>query len=378
VKTVHVKPSVETVKSADHPSSPDLLPSFQEGELTLRPLTSEECQHWDHYVRNSANGLPLHLSGWRDVMRETYNYETRYIMAQEKDRIVGVMPFFKVPSILTGRRAMTMPGGICANNDSITSKLIDQAVQTVEADGIHKTFLQDSRSEPPPNWHTESNHVYWVVDLDQSEEDLWKRLDGNIRRQVRKARKNELTVNIDRSGELVKPFYDVFSRFTHQAGTPVFGLQFLENIINAFPNGFNIAVVWFKEQPIAGYFQLEMNDTIYGMWGAALPETLKLRPAYLALWEIMRNAIEHGYAFLDMGRSPAESNASKFKGQWGGVSHPIFQTIINNDDKKAVRSVTGQVQSNDQFQLFIKIWPKLPLSITRLLGPKLRWHVPFA
>lgn len=410
--TGHIKPSVKSVESVSspvtHPPSSVLRPSSKEETLALNPLTNDEYQRWDNYVRNSANGLPLHLSGWCDVMHNTYNYQTRYIMAQDQERIVGVMPLFLVPSLLTGRRAMTMPGGICANDDTITAKLIDQAVRTAEAENIDKILLQDSRTElphnwplvfpalpatpappvipaqarihsrNPKNWLTESNHVYWVVDLGQSEEALWKRLDGNIRRQVRKARQNELTVKIDRSGELMKPFYDIFSRFTHQAGTPVFGLPFLENTINAFPNGFNIAVVWFNEQPVAGYFQLEMNDTIYGMWGAALPETLKLRPAYLALWEIMRDAIDQGYAFLDMGRSPAESNASKFKGQWGGTSHPIFQTIINNNEKKPARSVTGQVQSSDQFQLFMKIWPKLPLSFTKFVGPKLRWHVPFA
>jgi len=346
--------------------------------LVINRLTDDLCESWDTYVRTEQNGLPLHLSGWRNILHNTYGYETRYLMAQIEDRIVGVLPLFLVPSLLAGKRAMTMPGGICANDETIALSLIEQGKKITIKEGINRILLQDSRLKPPGNWLSESNHVYWVIDLDQSEEALWKRLDGNIRRQVRKARHNGLVVEIDRSGDLLDPFYDVFLRFTHQAGTPVFGRSFLENTIDTFPNGFNIVVVWHEHQPIAGYFQLEMNDTIYGMWGAALPETLKLRPAYLALWEIMREAIHSGFSYLDMGRSPAESNASKFKGQWGGTARPIYQTIINGSEQKPVRSVTSQVQSNEQFQLFMKIWPRLPLSFTRRLGPKLRWHIPFA
>ncbi len=333
----------------------------QKDALILSRLTNNDCDRWDTYVRKSLHGLPLHLSGWQNVLHKTYGYETRFLLAQVRheqnhDRIVGVMPLFLVPSLLTGKRAMTMPGGICADDEMIASSLIEEGAKTVAAENIDRILLQDSRQEPPGqfanpgagNWHSESNHVYWVVDLDNSEEALWQRLDGNIRRQVRIARKNGLEVKIDRSGKLLDPFYDVFSQYTHQAGTPVFGRPFLENIIKVFPNGFNIVVVWHEERPIAGYFQLEMNDTIYGMWGAALPETQKLRPAYIALWEIIREASLNGFSYLDMGRSPAGSNASKFKGQWGGVSHPIYQTIINGNQQQPARSVTNQVQSNER------------------------------
>jgi serine/alanine adding enzyme len=346
--------------------------------LHISRLTDDTCDSWDSYVRSASHGLPLHLSGWSKIMRHTYGYETCYIAAQDQEVIVGVLPLFLVPSLLTGKRAMTMPGAICADNKIIAAKLIEQAVKTSANAGIDRILLQDSRQELPDNWFSESDHVFWLVELDHSEDDLWKRLDGNIRRQVRKARNNDLKVEIDRSGELLDPFYDVFSRFTRQAGTPVFGRSFLENIIALFPNGFNIVVVWHEGRPIAGYFQLEMNETIYGMWGAALAETLDLRPAYLALWEIMREANQSGFSYLDMGRSPAGSNASKFKGQWGGTASPIYQTIINGKEHKPAHSVTSQVQSSEQFQLFMKIWPRLPLSLTQRLGPKLRWHIPFA
>ena len=205
-----------------------------------------------------------------------------------------------------------------------------------------------------------------------------KQLDGNIRRQVRKARKNGLRAEVDRSGVLLAPFYEMFSRFTHLSGTPVFGRAFLENVIETFPGGFNITLVWQDDEPVAGYFQLEMGQTMSGMWGAALPDSLRLRAAYMAIWEVMRDAANNGFTCLDMGRSPAGSNASKFKGQWGGHSAPIYQLTLREKGKRSQETVTNQVQSDQRFQLFVQVWPKLPLSVTRRLGPKLRWHIPFA
>lgn len=352
--------------------------SLVQNSIVVDGLTADSCGEWDAYVRSAAGGLPLHLSGWRHVMQETYGYETRYLMARSNQQIVGVLPLFLVPSRLTGKRAMTMPGGLCADDNAAAVSLLENGLQTAVAGGVNRLLVQDSRQKWSDRWQTESRHVYWVVDLGSSEDDLWKRLDGNIRRQVRKAKRNNLQVEVGRDEKLVEPFYEMFSQFTHQAGTPVFGKAFLQNVVNSFPEGYNVALVRHENQPIAGYFQLEMGDTVYGMWGAALPATLKLRPAYLALWAIMRDAVNNGFSQLDMGRSPAEANASKFKGQWGGTSSPVYQTIMMKNDQERSNSLSSEVQSNERFQLFMQVWPRLPLSLTRFLGPKLRWHIPFA
>jgi FemAB-related protein (PEP-CTERM system-associated) len=345
--------------------------------LTIQPLDAANRAAWDAYVRRAPGGLPLHLSGWRGVMADTYGYETSYLCAAENGRVAGVLPLFAVPSRLTGKRAMTMPGGLCADSEAIASALLAHGRELARAQGLDKLVVQDSR-QAWSSGQNSSEHVYWLVELQQTEEAQWSWLDGNIRRQVRKARDNGLSVEIDRSGALLDPFYDMFSRFTHQAGTPVFGRSFLENIVRTFPDGFNIALVRHEERPIAGYLQLEMNQTVYGMWGAALPDTLRLRPAYLALWEIMRDAVENGFEFLDMGRSPADSNASRFKCQWGGTAAPIFQIVFNDGNQTEPANVTDQVQSDQRFQLFMQWWPRLPLSVTRFIGPRLRRHIPFA
>jgi FemAB-related protein (PEP-CTERM system-associated) len=346
--------------------------------LIVTDLTTDLVPAWDTYVRQSPGGLPLHLSGWREVLQKTYSYETAYLLAQQAGRVVGVMPLFLVHSRLVGYLAMTMPGGLCAESDEVAAALINRAGEIARRAGAKKLVLQDTRRCWPSDIQSSSDHVFWRVSLPDSAGDLWRSLDSNIRRQVRLARKNKLAVEIDRTGSRINHFYDVFSRFTHQAGTPVFGQEFLTQAIDSFPDGFNIAIVYLARRPIAAYFQLQMGRAMYGMWGAALRETLHLRPAYLAYWTILEDAVANRYRLLDMGRSPAGSNASKFKAQWGGVSSPVYRQVAGVDGGQNGAIPGGQAQTDGRFQLLMKLWPYVPFSVARYLGPKLRRHVPFA
>ena len=348
--------------------------------IKIEELTEEKRATWDNYVCHAPGGLPQHLSGWREVLRKSYGYATPYLLARqgngEQAPLVGVLPLFFVQSLLTGRTAMTMPGGLCADNAEVAQALIAKAQAIAGQAGIKRLVLQDARQAWPGQLQTTSHHVNWAVDVRAGEEAVWKGLDRNIRRQIRMARENHLRVEIERTPRLLGDFYQVLSRFTHQSGTPVYGRNFLEQVIEQFSHGYNIVVVYKEQQPIGGYFQLEMGHRVCGMWGATLHEYLALRPVYLAYWEILADTIAHKFAFLDMGRSPLDSTASAFKGQWGGVCTPVYQQTAGGEPNS--ESLAVQAQTDQRFRVFRQIWPKLPFALAQFLGPRLRRHVPFA
>ena len=222
---------------------------------TVAELTVDACPAWDAYVQTAPAGLPTQLSGWRQVMHKTGGYETCYLLARQDERVVGVLPLFFVRSLLVGNTAMTMPGGLCADDDEIAAALIRKGQAMARQARMRRFVLQDGRRAWTAGLRTRSNHVHWVVDVRQGSEALWNHLDRNLRRQVRMARSNGVVVEIDRTGQALDDFYDVFSRFTHEAGTPVFSRRFLQNVIETFPGGFNIALVRHEGRPIGGFFQ---------------------------------------------------------------------------------------------------------------------------
>jgi hypothetical protein len=273
---------------------------------------------------------------------------------------------------------MTMLGGLCAEEDEVALALIGRGKEIARRAKTGRLVLQDSRRAWPGDLHTTSNHVSWSVDLRSGADAMWSRLRRDIRRQVRIARKNELIVDVDRTGKLLGDFYDVFGLFSHQVGTPLFSSGFLKHIVETFPDEFSVAVVYKGKQPIGGYFQLLMGKTVYGVWGGALREHLKLRPVYLAYWELLCDAAEQGYHFLDMGRSPTGSGSSEFKGRWGGVSSPFYQQAASTRNQQASGSMTARMQTDARLRRIMRLWSRLPFPLVQYLGPRLRRHVPFA
>lgn len=343
--------------------------------VELRP---DERVEWDAYVRSATGGLPMHLSGWQDVLSRTHGYQTHFLMARQAGHVAGVLPLFFVKSMLVGNSATTLPGGLCADDDEVAQALLAQAARVGRNFGMRRLVIQDGRHAWPGALHTTSDHVYWRVDVRSGPEALWHQLHRNLRRQIRMAINSELSVEIDRTGQKLTDFYTVFRRFTHQAGTPVFGRNFLQNVVEVFPGLFSIALVRRAGQPIGAFFQLEMNQTVYGMWGATLHEYLPMRPNYLLYWELLKDTITRGFHFLDMGRSPAQSGASEFKGQWGGESRPVFQQVKALSHPNDCDAVTRQLSSDSKMRLVRRMWPMLPGPLAAYLGPKLRRHVPFA
>lgn len=361
--------------------------------LEILELSDDTCAAWDAFVRSADAGLPTHLAGWRDVLRSTNGYQTCYLLARDcvQNRVVGVLPLFFVRSVLVGNTAMTMPGGLCADGDEAAAALLQAGKAAARSAGMRRFVLQDSRQAWSAGLQTRCDHVHWVVDVRIGADALWSRLDRNLRRQVRMARDKGITVEIDRSGQALPAFYEVFSRFTHEAGTPVYSKRFLENVAAAFPGGFNIALVHCQGEAaaIGGFFQLEMGRQMVGMWGATLHAYLALRPNYLAYWTLLEDAARRGFDVLDMGRSPAGSNASAYKGQWGGVSAPVYQQTARLAAASSNGTAPGVVQSPDALAALhgpaetapgrwvARVWPRLPLPVATYLGPKLRRHVPF-
>jgi FemAB-related protein (PEP-CTERM system-associated) len=353
--------------------------------MRVTELCREEWGRWDAYVGQAPGGLPQHLAAWQSVLHHTYGYQTRYLMAQrEQGTIAGVLPLFVLRSPLLGSTLTTLPGGMCADDEESATALLAEAQRLARRLHAKRLVLHDSREDSngyrAAGLHTTCDHEEWLLDLQGGEAKVLATLDRNIRRQIRIAERNELSAVVDRSGEKLDDFYHVLSRFTHAAGTPIFARKFLAEVIAAFPNRFNIVMVYQNTTPVGGYFQLELGKTNHGVWGATLHEYLELRPVYLAYWTIIADSIAQGFETLNMGRSPAGSNASKYKSQWATRSQPVYQQTWSAGGpagEQPVVSVAKQAQDDERFQAFRRFWPKLPLPVTQFVGPLIRRQIPF-
>ena len=86
---------------------------------------------------------------------------------------------------------------------------------------------------------------------------------------------------------------------------------------------------------------------------------------------LLFRAIERGSHTFDFGRSSKESGTFKFKKQWGALPYPaVWQYYVRQGNPEDLRP------DSEGNQRLIRIWQRLPVWLTRLMGPTIVRGIP--
>ena len=84
----------------------------------------------------------------------------------------------------------------------------------------------------------------------------------------------------------------------------------------------------------------------------------------LMYWHLLERAVERGQSVFDFGRSSEDGSTHRFKKQWGAQPTPAeWQYHRFGEGGDAVRT------NNPRYQRLIGWWKRLPVPVTRWLGP---------
>jgi hypothetical protein len=84
----------------------------------------------------------------------------------------------------------------------------------------------------------------------------------------------------------------------------------------------------------------------------------------LMYWHLLERAVQRQQAVFDFGRSSPDSPTYRFKEQWGAKPEPArWQYHLRSGTVKDMRP------DNPRYQRFIRMWQRLPVALTRLVGP---------
>lgn len=336
--------------------------------------TKEKTQ-WDMYVNQCSQATVFHLTGWKDVMVDTYGLRSHYLLARNKDQFLGGLPLLHVNSRLSGHYLTSMPGGICAQDEETAQALIEQAKALVKTTGAKYLHLRDSHHEwNLPDFITGADHCTFIAELSDCPTTMWKKIDRRVRQHIRKAIKDGL--NIKFGPEHLEEFYRVYSKAMRDMGTPTFGLKFFHNVLKKFPNLFSTIMVYQGDRLLGGILIAFFQDTIYTTWWGMLRQHYKLRSCHILHWETLKFGCEQGYHYVDLGRSSWDSGTFKFKSRWPAEPKPLYQQcyLQGISDPPAVGN---EMEENTKYRLFMNFWKRMPIPLTDIIGPQLRKSIPF-
>ncbi|MEN8167640.1 MAG: FemAB-like protein, partial [Pseudomonadota bacterium] len=92
----------------------------------------------------------------------------------------------------------------------------------------------------------------------------------------------------------------------------------------------------------------------------------------LLYWEALRYAGNRGYKYFDFGRSTRDSGTFRFKQQWGAMPKTLYWHYwLNRTNELPLLNPT-----NPKYSMMINTWKRLPVVVTKLLGPMIVKNLP--
>jgi len=330
---------------------------------------------WDAYIAAHPKSKIYHESRWNKLIEKTFGHKTAYYVLKRGSEICGVLPLVRFNSMIFGKFAVSLPfinyGGPLLNDEADAPALV-QALADFRKQQDLKFVELRLDEEMPLEIPCKQHKVTFFLDLPDDEEALMKSFKAKLRSQIRRPGKAEMYA---KSGgeDLLDDFYTVFTVNMRDLGTPPLPKDFFRNILQAYPENASISAVYSKEHKVAAAsFLIGFGDTMEIPWASALREFNKFSPNMLLYWESLRYSVEKGYKRFDYGRCTPDTGTYKFKKQWGSVESPLYWYYVMPEGEE----LPEMNHSNSKFDMVIKTWQKLPLGVTKFLGPKIIKHIP--
>jgi FemAB-related protein (PEP-CTERM system-associated) len=337
--------------------------------INVRFLTSNDEKQWDEYVSRCEQGTIFHQLFWKRIIEETFGFASCYLLAEAHGKICGVLPLFHVHSIFAGNALISTPfavyGGILAEKPDAVPELVRAAKEITQ--GRKASYLelrQFVKCDHPALLMNDALYFTFRKNLQPCAEANFQRLPKEARRMVRKAEKLGLTARFEND---LDGFYEIYAASVRNLGTPVFPKKLFANCLASQEIKSDILLIDYEGAPVAGVLSFYSKDTVYPYYGGSLPSKKGLAPNNFMYWILMKSAAERGYCIFDFGRSKRDTGAFAFKRHLGfePMALPYQYYLMNGS------SLPNNNPTNPKYQYAIRLWRRLPLSLTKWIGPRI-------
>lgn len=339
--------------------------STQAQDLEIRELDEGGAAAWDAFVEAHPQATFFHRAGWKTVLERAFRHRAHFLCAWRGGVIVGVLPLGRVRSRLFGDALISTPfcvyGGVVALDEAVAGRLEDAACALAERLGVDHLELRNLRRRCP-DWPCKDLYVTFRKAIDPDPEVNLAAVPRKQRAMIRKGIKAGLEGRIDAEPDTV---YDIYAESVRNLGTPVFARRYFHVLKEVFGTDCEALTVTHAGQPVAGVLSFYFRDEVIPYYGGGTGQARALAGNDFLYWELMRRACERGCRMFDFGRSKNEVGSYRFKKHWGFEPQPLFYEV----HLVRAREIPDVNPLNPKYRLFIEAWKRLPLGVSRRLGP---------
>jgi lipid II:glycine glycyltransferase (peptidoglycan interpeptide bridge formation enzyme) len=174
----------------------------------------------------------------------------------------------------------------------------------------------------------EDRFLLHEVDLREGTAAVEARYASQVRRNVRKAERLEVSVDQGTGARALDEFYRLFVATRQRLGVPTQPRSFVRGLAGLFAAGLGfVSVARFEGRPAAAAVFLRTGGVLTYKYGASDRACQHVRPTNLMFAHVIRWACEEGLATLDLGRTDlGHDGLAAFKRSWGATETHLAYT----------------------------------------------------
>lgn len=338
-------------------------------------LRESDDRLWDAYLNQQAGGTLFHTTAWKRAVADTFNHEPIYLLAQRGSAIVGALPLFYVNSRLAGRLLISVPygvgGGIVSSDQEACTALFHEATSIARERTCVSIDLR-SESAQVPTLPVLDRYVGFCRELPSQSEDVLGLLPRKARAAARHAReKYKLRISYD--DRHLREVWELYALSMRRLGSLTYPFSFFRRLMDNTPGKHWVSLIRWKDRPVAGLVSFLFKDTVLPYFFGSTDQAKACNAANYIYLCAMEHAVGAGYRRFDFGRSRIDNAGSfNFKKFQGFEPRPLEYQRWTAPGQ----TPPNLTPSNPKFNLVRKIWPKLPLIVTKTAGAWAAKHIP--
>lgn len=317
----------------------------------------------------------FHTSAWLRAVHGAFGHTPLYLQAERQGHVVGVLPLFLVRSRLGGRMLVSVPYGIyggllttgpvaaAALRQALLAQVPATRAATVDVRSAHAR-LEGFTANP--------RYVTFRRRLPENAEDVLGWLPRKARAASRHARhKHGLKVVFGH--ENLPMVWRLYSAAMRRLASINYPYRFFESLVEASPDGTLTSLVFHGRRAVGGLLSLVAADTVMPYFVGVDDRFRFANVSNFLYLTLMERAAEQGLSVFDFGRSRRDNAGScALKRHHGFEPGPLgYQEHTAPGKRRVDLTPTGR-----GFGWARRLWPHLPLALTRRLGARLARHIP--
>jgi len=343
--------------------------------MTFEILNPLDIPDWDDLVLATGKASFFHSSAWARVLNESYGYKPVYFSSFENGKLTALMPVMEVNSWLTGKRGVSLPFTDQVSTIAPDRTFFEKQVKGVTEYGENagwKYIEWRSGSVFPEEVIASESHYTHELNLLKTEKELFSGLRDSTRRNIKKATKAGVSVEISQSLDPIKAFYRLNCITRKRHGLPPQPFSFFDKVFeHVISKDHGIVVSGLNSgKVIASAVFFHFGKKAIYKYGASDLAHQEMRANNLIMWEAIKWCRDSGFKTFNFGRTePENEGLLQFKRGWGGEESQLKYHRYGMK-KKAFQG--GRASADG---LVNKAFARIPVGALRFIGSLLYRHV---